>query len=164
MDANRLDPLDASIVEALCADGRATYQELGKRIGLSATATADRVRRLQSTGVITGYRAIVDPDLLGRNVEASIDVRLVNGADRDVFADILRRHPAFIEAVHVTGHFDYTLHVFCVGTSELDHLLAILKQEAGVAESQTRLLLHRIPGLNPLGTSYATTTSAGYRA
>ena len=120
--------------------------------------------RLQATGVITGYRAIVDPDLLGRNVEAAIDVRLANGADRDVFADVLRRHPAFIEAVHVTGHFDYTLRVFCVGTTELDHLLAILKQEAGVVESQTRLLLHRIPGLNPLGASYGTTTSAGYRA
>lgn len=90
-------------------------------------------------------------------------MRLVNGADRDAFADVLRRHPAFIEAVHVTGHFDYTLHVFCVGTSELDRLLAVLKQEAGVVESQTRLLLHRIPGLNPLGSSFGTTTSAGHR-
>lgn len=153
--ADRLDATDRAIVDALCADGRATYQELGRRIGLSPTATADRVRRLHRSGVITGYRAIVDPDHLGRTVEATMDVRLVNGADRDVFAAVLRRQPAVVEAVHVTGHYDYQLRLFCTGTTELDQLLSVLKQEAGVVESETRLLLHRISGLNALGPSFA---------
>ncbi len=154
MNTDRLDPIDTAIVGALSLDGRATYQELGKRIGLSPTATADRVRRLQSSGVITGYRAIVDPDRLGRTVEAMIDVRLENGADRGLFSAALRRQPAIVEATHVTGHYDYVLRVFCTGTTELDNLLGVLKQDAGVVESQTRLLLHRIAGLNPLGGSF----------
>lgn len=153
MSSDRLDQLDTAIVEALSTDGRATYQELGRRIGLSATATADRVRRLHRAGVITGYRAVIDPDRLGRTVEATIDVRLLNGFDRDVFSAVLRRQPAIVEAVHVTGHYDYALRVFCTGTTELDNLLGVLKQDAGVTESQTRLLLHRIPGLDQIGAS-----------
>ena len=152
--SERLDVIDQALVEALVVSGRASYQELGRTIGLSATATADRVRRLQANGVITGFRAIVDPDRLGRNVEAVIDVLLVPGADRDAFADVLRSCPAVTEAIHVTGHYDYQLRVFCTGTAELDALLSDLKQRAGVVESQTRLLLHRIADLNHLGPSF----------
>ena len=149
----RLDAIDTALVEALCVRGRASYQELGRTIGLSPTATADRVRRLQANGVITGFRAIVDPDRLGRTVEAAIDVRLEHGADREEFAEILRSCPAVVEAVHVTGHYDYQLRVFCTGTADLDALLGDLKERAGVVETQTRLLLHRIPDLDQLGPS-----------
>ena len=146
-----LDALDHDLVAALCADGRASYQELGRTIGLSPTATADRVRRLQRIGVITGYRAVLDAARLGRTVEAAIDVRLELGADRGVFADALRAMPAVVEAIHVTGHYDYQLRVHCTGTAELDAILGTLKETAGVVETQTKLLLHRIPGLDPLG-------------
>lgn len=148
-----LDPIDAALVDALCADGRATYQQLGSTVGLSPTATADRVRKLRSTGVIRGFRAVVDADRIGRAVEAMIDVRLENGFDRQVFAEVLRALPGVVEAIHVTGHYDYALRVFCSGTAELDRMLATLKLQGGVTESQTRLLMHRISGLDPLGLS-----------
>ena len=154
--SSTLDAIDQSLVEALCVDGRASYQELGKTIGLSATATADRVRRLVRTGVIRGFRAVVDAEHIGRTVEAAIDVRLEVGTDRDEFVAILRAHPAVIEAVHVTGHFDYQLRVFCSGTAELDAVLGSLKSNGIVVETATRLMLHRIAGLDPLGLSLAT--------
>jgi Lrp/AsnC family leucine-responsive transcriptional regulator len=153
-----LDPIDQALVEELSANGRASFQELAKAVRLSPTATADRVRRLQATGVITGFRAVLDPDRLGRTVEAAIDVTLELGADREQFAEVLRREPAIVEATHVTGRYDYQLRVFCTGTTELDGLLNLLKTEAGVVESQTRLMLHRIPGLNQLGASFATSS------
>lgn len=70
-----------------------------------------------------------------------------------VFSDVLRSLPAVVETVHVTGHHDYALRVFCAGTAELDGILSTLKPRAGVAESQTRLLLHRISGLDHRGLS-----------
>jgi Lrp/AsnC family leucine-responsive transcriptional regulator len=148
-----LDAIDQALVEALCVNGRASYQELGTTIGLSPTATADRVRRLVRTGVIRGFRAVVDPHHLGRSVEAAIDIRLAVGADRDEFVALLRAHPSVIEAVHVTGHFDYQLRVFCGGTAELDAILGSLKSNGLVIETATRLMLHRIAGLDPLGLS-----------
>jgi Lrp/AsnC family leucine-responsive transcriptional regulator len=148
-----LDAIDADLIAALCRDGRATYQELGRAIGLSPTATADRVRRLVRSGVITGFRAVLDAERMGRTVEAAIDVRLELGADRARFTEALQAMPAVVEAVHVTGHWDYELRVFCTGTAELDTILGTLKADAGVIETQTRLLLHRLPGLDPLGLS-----------
>ena len=143
-----LDAIDRNLLRHLVADGRASYQELGKAIGLSPTATADRVRRLQRSGVIRGYRAVVAAESMGRTVEAAIDVRLEPGADRNRFAEVLRSMPAVVEAVHVTGAYDYLLRVFCTGTAELDAILTDLKEQAGVVDSQTRLLLHRISGLS----------------
>ena len=151
-----LDAIDHALVEALCVDGRASYQELGRTIGLSPTATADRVRRLVRSGVIRGFRAVVDAEHVGRTVEAAIDVRLEVGTDRDEFVAVLRAHPAVIEAVHVTGHFDYQLRVFCSGTAELDAVLGSLKSNGMVVETATRVMLHRIPGLDPLGLSLDT--------
>lgn len=148
-----LDAIDHDLLEALSRDGRATYHELGRIVGLSPTATADRVRRLRREGVITGFRAVLDAERMGRTVEAAIDVRLELGADREAFAAALRAMPAVVEAVHVTGHWDYELRVFCTGTAELDAILGALKAGGGVVESQTRLLLHRLPGLDPLGLS-----------
>jgi Lrp/AsnC family leucine-responsive transcriptional regulator len=154
--SSTLDAIDQALVQALCTDGRASYQELGKTIGLSPTATADRVRRLVRTGIIRGFRAVVDAERMGRTVEAAIDVRLELGTDRDEFVAVLRSHPAVVEAVHVTGHFDYQLRVFCSGTSELDAVLGSLKSSGIVVETATRVLLHRIPGLDPLGLSLDT--------
>ena len=154
------DPIDRALVEALCIDGRASYQELGRTIGLSATATADRVRRLVRTGVIRGFRAVVDAEQVGRTVEAAIDVRLQLGTDREEFVVALRAQPAVVEAVHVTGHFDYQLRVLCAGTTELDAILGSLKSSELVIETQTRLMLHRIPDLDPLGLSLDTGPAA----
>jgi Lrp/AsnC family leucine-responsive transcriptional regulator len=156
MSTTTLDAIDQALVQALCLDGRASYQELGRTIGLSATATADRVRRLVRTGVIRGFRAVVDAEHIGRTVEAAIDVRLELGTDRDEFVEVLKAHPAVIEAVHVTGHFDYQLRVLCSGTAELDAVLGSLKSNGIVVETATRVMLHRIPGLDPLGLSLDT--------
>lgn len=151
--SDALDAIDVALVDALSVDGRATYRDLGKTVGLSPTATADRVRRLRDRGVIKGFRAVVDAERLGRTVEAAVDVRLEPGADRPTFAAVLRDLPAVVEAVHVTGQYDYMLRLFCTGTAELDGTLTALKERGGVVDSQTRLLLHRIPDLDQRGRS-----------
>jgi Lrp/AsnC family leucine-responsive transcriptional regulator len=148
-----LDAIDRALVDALAVDGRATFRDLGQSVGLSPTATADRVRRLRQNGVIKGFRAVVDAERLGRVVEAAVDVRLAPGADRPTFAAVLRALPAVVEAVHVTGQYDYVLRLFCTGTAELDSVLTALKEKGGVVDSQTRLMLHRIPDLDQLGRS-----------
>lgn len=70
-----LDGLDWRILAELQADGRVSLKELGRRVNLSAPAVADRVRRLEETGVITGYRAVVDPAAAGQPITGFIELR-----------------------------------------------------------------------------------------
>ncbi|MEV5714306.1 Lrp/AsnC family transcriptional regulator [Amycolatopsis mediterranei] len=70
-----LDDVDWRLLDLLQADGRLSFKELGRRINLSAPAVAERVRRLEETGVITGYRAQVDARRAGRPLQAFVEMR-----------------------------------------------------------------------------------------
>jgi Lrp/AsnC family transcriptional regulator, leucine-responsive regulatory protein len=70
-----LDDLDWHIIDELQADGRLSFKELGRRVNLSAPAVAERVRRLEEAGVITGYHANVDPRMAGHPISAFVELR-----------------------------------------------------------------------------------------
>lgn len=138
-----IDAVDREILGELARDGRVSWQDLARRVRLSPTATAERVRRLERSGVITGYRAVVDPVALGRLLECFVDVRLLPGIDRSAFTTFVAAHDEITDAVHLTGRADYALTVQCAGTADLDRLLLAMKAEAGVAETDTRVVLGR---------------------
>ena len=110
-----LDAIDREIIGELERDGRISWQELGRRVRLSPNATGDRVRRLERRGIITGYRAVVDPAALGRSLEALISVRLAPNSDAGQLEERLAAWPEVEEAVHVTGRFDFELKVSTSG-------------------------------------------------
>src|ERR671917_522684 len=70
----QVDRVDRTLIEALRANGRATFAELARRVGLSAPAVHERVGKLEAAGVITAYRAIVDPAAVGLGVTALVGV------------------------------------------------------------------------------------------
>ena len=77
---NALDDVDWRIIEELQKDGRLSFNELGRRVPLSAPAVAERVRRLEQAGVITGYRAVVDPRQAGYGITAFVQLRCALGS------------------------------------------------------------------------------------
>ena len=78
---SRVDALDRQIIAALRANGRATYADLGRKVGLSASAVHERVGKLESSGVIVGYHAVVDPSAVGLGVTALIGIHPTDIAD-----------------------------------------------------------------------------------
>lgn len=136
-----MDDIDREILSQLVRDGRRSYRDLGAAVGLSANATADRVRRLRRDGVIAGFTAIVDPAAGGGRIEAVIDVKLGRDQDNDGFEAAIEPETAIVEAAHLTGRADYELRVVCRDAAELDALLRRLKREAGAAETETRIVL-----------------------
>jgi Lrp/AsnC family transcriptional regulator, leucine-responsive regulatory protein len=103
-----IDEIDREIVRSLAADGRMSFRDLGERIHLSPNATAERVRRLQSNGVIRGFGAVVSWTRLGYVVEAYIDVRLLAGTSAQNFETEAAKIPGIVSAAVVTGDFRFS--------------------------------------------------------
>lgn len=106
-----LDHLDRRILALLQQDGRAAIVEIAETIGLSATATTERFKRLQREGVITGFRAIVAPGKVNRGLLVFIEVTL-DKTTPDVFekfAQAVQRTPDVLECHLVAGGFDYLI-------------------------------------------------------
>jgi Lrp/AsnC family transcriptional regulator, leucine-responsive regulatory protein len=78
---------DAAILRALQADGRATYAEIGKKVGLAPSSVHERIRKLERTGVIRGYRATVNPEALGLFVTALVSVMPLDPKQPDDLPD-----------------------------------------------------------------------------
>ncbi|GAA2683345.1 Lrp/AsnC family transcriptional regulator [Streptomyces lunalinharesii] len=108
-----MDEVDRAIVAVLEQEGRISNSELAARVGLSPSPCLRRVRQLEETGVIRGYRAVVDPAAVGRGLRVFAGVRLA----RHVRADVAAFESAVMQLAevrachHITGSFDYLLHV-----------------------------------------------------
>ena len=102
------------------------------------------MRRLRESGVIAGFRAIVDPAAAGRTLVALIDVRLDSPADVSRFERLIESLDEVTDAAHVTGRFDYQLRVACRDVPGLDTLIRTLKTKGGVVDSDTRLALRTV--------------------
>src|SRR5829696_5746852 len=88
-----VDEVDRTLIDALRANGRATFAELARRVGLSAPAVHERVGKLEAAGVITGYHADVDPIALGLGVSALVGVLQADRADPDRIYAAMRAMP-----------------------------------------------------------------------
>ena len=108
-----MDEVDRSILAVLEQHGRISNAELAARVGLSPSPCLRRVRRLEKTGVIRGYRALIDPAAVGRSLRVFAGVRLVRHARADVvaFERAVIRLPEVVHTHHVTGNYDYLLQV-----------------------------------------------------
>ena len=112
-DPLNLDRLDRSILSILAQDGRISITDLASRIGLSKSPTQARLRRLESTGVIMGYRALLDPITLGLDHVAFVEVRLTDTREVALraFNSAGLQVPQIEQAHMIAGNFDYLLKV-----------------------------------------------------
>ncbi|TMR92136.1 Lrp/AsnC family transcriptional regulator [Nonomuraea basaltis] len=114
-----LDETDMRILEALQRDGRASYAELARTVSMSASAVTERVRRLEESGVISGYSAVVDPDRLGLGILAFVRLRYPTSNYRP-FHDLIATTPEIVEAHHVTGEDCFVLKVLATSMRDLE--------------------------------------------
>jgi Lrp/AsnC family leucine-responsive transcriptional regulator len=139
-----IDEIDRKILRALYLDGRISFRDLGQRVYLSPNATAERVRRLQSRGIIRGFHALLDPVTLGIAFEAYIDVKLQRGTSAQDFETTVLKLPGVISMAILTGSFDVRLRVACKHQAELMHLIEILRTRIGVHETSSSVICHEV--------------------
>src|SRR4051794_19281968 len=120
--AEILDQTDWLILLELQRDGRVPLVELARRINLGASATTERVKRLESTGVITGYRAEVDLERVGYPVLAVVRLKQA-GSRNDKFHRLLEECAEVLECVRVTGEDCYVLKVAATSMAHLEQVV-----------------------------------------
>ncbi len=140
-----MDSTDHLLVQLLQADGRATQLQLAKEVGLSQPATAERIRKLEEAGVITGYAAKVDAAKLGKDVTAFVGVSIEHPKFFEGFAKKVLALPEVLECHRVAGADSYLLKVKTRNTRTLDALLVeTLRTIAGVTRTSTTIVLSSI--------------------
>jgi Lrp/AsnC family leucine-responsive transcriptional regulator len=135
-----IDQLDREILTVLKNDARIPWQMLGERVGLSANAAAERVRRLMRRRVISRFTVTLDQERLGRTLTAIVDARIVTTPK---FDDAVRKRDDVVWAAHVTGVPDVKIMVACEGTEGLDQFLQWLHKQ-GATETRTDVVLRSI--------------------
>ena len=139
-----MDSTDKKIIEILQENGRITKQELATKIKLTPPATLERVRKLEKNNIIKGYKAIVNPESVGRDMVAVVLVELslhrsdaIERFQRDV-AEI----PEILDCYHISGSWDFLLKV-AVGTMQEyeSFLLKKLTKVTGFSRSETAFVL-----------------------
>ncbi|GGG46229.1 Lrp/AsnC ligand binding domain-containing protein [Chelatococcus composti] len=142
-----LDRTDKRILTVLQADGRISTVELAERIGLSPTATSERLKRLTREGYITGYGARLDPRKLGLEllvfVEVSLDKTTPDIFER--FAEAVRRAPEVLECHMVAGGFDYLVKTRVADMAAYRRFLGdVLLSLPGVTETRTYAVMEEV--------------------
>lgn len=132
--AESLDVTDWSILTELQRDGRVPLAELARRVSLSASATTERVRRLEAAGVISGYRAIIDLEKVGYTVLAVVRLKYP-GSRHEPLRRLLGERLEILECLRTTGDDCYTLKVAATSMAHLEKVVDELAQFGGTTTS-----------------------------
>jgi Lrp/AsnC family transcriptional regulator, leucine-responsive regulatory protein len=121
-EAKLLDAVNLQLLEELLADGRIGMAALGRRVGMSAPAVAERVQRLERAGVIAGYHAEIDPAALGFAVAAVVRIRPSPGQLQRI-PEIARETPEVAECYRITGEDCYLMRLHLRSIADLEEIL-----------------------------------------
>ncbi len=121
-EGTSLDEIDARILRELCADARIPRAELSRRVGLSAPSVAERVRRLEDAGIITGYGARIDPSRLGYGLTILIRARPLPGEMKNMI-DAIRKTPQIVACDRVSGEDCFVARAYVRDVAELEAVI-----------------------------------------
>jgi Lrp/AsnC family transcriptional regulator, leucine-responsive regulatory protein len=140
----RMDATDRRIISLLLEDGRRTYDDIARRVKLSAPSVKRRVDRLRASGALRGFTAVVDHSALGWNTEALVELFYRPGTTLDEVGRTLADHPEVVEAWSVTGEADAVARVRTEDNSDLERLIIDLQRNGLVERTRSVIVLSRL--------------------
>ena len=138
------DEVDRQIVALLRQNARTSFADIGARVGLSAPAVKRRVDRLEASGVITGYTAVVDPEVLGAGTEAFVELWCRNRTSPTEILLMVRDEPRVIAAYTVSGDADALLHLRTADIAELEATLERIHAHQNTERTRSVIVLSRL--------------------
>lgn len=141
MSAERIDEIDATILELLQENGRMKRNAIAEIVGLSVPSVSERMRKLEERGVITGYHASVDAKRLHRDITAFIRVTVDGSAHYPAFVAEVSSLPEVLEVHSITGEGSHIIKIRTKNTTTLERLLSRLQSITGVHGTSTSIVL-----------------------
>ena len=146
-----LDKLDRHILRSLQQNGRSTYDQIAAQVGLSPSAVLRRVKRLEDSGVIDRYVALVKPEAVGLGLMAYINVRLEKHTEShkrnpmDLFRASVQTWPEVVECAALTGEMDYLLRLLVRDMAHYSHfIMDTLLKHPSVQDCKTSFVMDRV--------------------
>lgn len=137
-----MDPIDYQILDLLQRDARTTQVQIASAVGLSQPSVADRIRKLETAGIVQGYVARVDARAVGNDIRAFVGVRIAHPRHNEGFIKRIQQIPEVLECHRVAGLDSYELKVVARNTEALDDLISdILRRIPGVTRTTTTIVL-----------------------
>ncbi|MEG6584315.1 Lrp/AsnC family transcriptional regulator [Dendrosporobacter sp. 1207_IL3150] len=147
-----MDDIDIKILKSLQINARVTISDLSNEIGMSMPAISERLKKLEASGVIEQYCAILNPQLLNKQLMALMFISLENPRFSDSFAEFVKYETEIQECFYIAGDFDYSLKIITENTLSLERLLNRIKTQSGVQKTKTTVVLSVItsrPSVTP---------------
>ncbi|NLV35416.1 MAG: Lrp/AsnC family transcriptional regulator [Clostridiaceae bacterium] len=139
-----MDTLDNKIIKLLQKNARVTASEIASEINLSVPAVSERLKKLEASGVIMQYTAIVDPEHFNKALMALVFVTLERPRFSDIFAEFVMEQNDILECHYLAGDYDYALKVVTENTATLQELLNRIKSVQGVQDTRTIVILSTV--------------------
>lgn len=139
-----LDAIDERVLAVLARNARATYNEIGREVGLSPPAAKRRVDRLVASGVIRGFTTVLDPGAIGWTTEAYIQVHCTGTVPREVLTRDWETIPEIVHAATVTGSSDAILRVVARDVEHLERAIERIRASDTVDHTESVIVLSRV--------------------
>ena len=139
-----MDKIDEKVIGCLLHDARATLAQIGAAVNLSAPAVKRRIDRLVASGAIRGFTALIDPDVLGWQTEAYVELYCKGTVSPDDLRRSLERVPEVVGAVTVSGEADALVHMLASDVKQLERALEFIRDEPNVDHTRSVIVLSRL--------------------
>lgn len=136
-----MDSTDVKILKLLQENSRISISELSKKVTLSLSAVSERIKKLEASGIVKGYTAIINPEAMHKNLSVLMMISIDNTSGEKDFFRIVDDEDEILECHHITGYYDYAIRVVTENTAMLEDLMTKLKSIPGVRGTQTIVFL-----------------------
>jgi Lrp/AsnC family leucine-responsive transcriptional regulator len=139
-----MDAIDVKIIKLLQKNARVTASEISSEINLSVPAVSERLKKLESSGVIQQYTAIVNPRMVKKELTAIMFVTLERPKYSEKFVEVVNSIDEIIECHYLAGDYDYSLKILTENTFSLEELITKIKAVQGIHRTRTIVVLSTI--------------------
>ena len=136
-----MDAIDRRILACLKENARENATNIGAKINLSPSAVIERIKKLEHSGLIQQYTAIIDQQVIGRELMAFINVRLEHPQHYENFVETIKANDAVAECYYIASDFDFLLKVVTTSGKALEEILTQIKSIEGVSLTRTTVVL-----------------------